>query len=267
MDFETERSIRLYVRNTETWRAIGWQGRTTLVMMLRAVDAAGCIEFDPADRDNSLAAATMLPRDVVAVGLAKLLKHGVVVELQPGRLNFPRFKAANPQSSLTESLLEGQRALLAEQKARSQARFERPPVDEAPPDVPKPPPPLAIAIQESYARRYASQRNGEVCTLQYSASVKLAEWCEKNALPFQCLPRALAERVLDGLFADARSAARLWPLNFAAHSPAQYAGPMAAAKPMLKAVPSKPVYAPGAISPRESIVAAAGANPDWVTAV
>jgi hypothetical protein len=78
MDWGSERYVRCYTRDTLTWSLIGWEGRTTLVMLLRKVDRAGCLDV-AGDLFDAVALVTDLPLEIVVrPGLTMLIKRDVV---------------------------------------------------------------------------------------------------------------------------------------------------------------------------------------------
>lgn len=77
MNFSDERYVRLYTRDTITWKAIGWEGRCLLPLLLRKVDRAGVLDMDDQDIEG-LAALVDIPADIAERGLAALLKRGVL---------------------------------------------------------------------------------------------------------------------------------------------------------------------------------------------
>ena len=93
MNWEDERYVRLYVRDTITWKLLGWQGRCLLPLLLRKVDRAGCVELDGAGEEG-IAALVDIPLEVVTPGLAKLIERSVV-EIRGDILVFPKYVAAH----------------------------------------------------------------------------------------------------------------------------------------------------------------------------
>lgn len=92
MRWEDERYVRLYTRDTATWKLLPWQGRALLPLLLRKADRLGLVDVE-GDRVEGVAALVDLPPEVVEPGLAGLLARGVVVEA-PGGLAFPRYTEA-----------------------------------------------------------------------------------------------------------------------------------------------------------------------------
>lgn len=96
MRWEDERYVRLYTRNTPSWRRLGWQGRYVLMALLREVDRAGVLDLgeeDPQEQLETLAGALEMPVEVAAVGLGALRKRGTV-ELRGSKLVLPNFLEA-----------------------------------------------------------------------------------------------------------------------------------------------------------------------------
>lgn len=92
MNFEDERYVRVYVRDTVTWKLMGWQARCLLPLLLRKVDRAGCVDLDGAGAEG-VAALVEIPLEVAEPGFKSLLARGVV-EVRGDTLIFPKFIAA-----------------------------------------------------------------------------------------------------------------------------------------------------------------------------
>src|SRR6187399_1128707 len=94
MNFEDESYVRLYTRDTASWRLLGWEGQTVLMHMLRdRFDRAGVFDCDGHKPSRAVTAVTGLPQEVVERGLASLLTEKVWIE-QDGRLVWPKFVSA-----------------------------------------------------------------------------------------------------------------------------------------------------------------------------
>ena len=79
MDYGNERWIRVYTRDTTTWKLIDWRARTVLLHLLRKVDRAGVLDVGE-DGIDGLAAVLELPiGEVVEPGLHQLVTRGTVV--------------------------------------------------------------------------------------------------------------------------------------------------------------------------------------------
>lgn len=95
MDFGNERYVRLYVRDTTTWKRLGFEGQTVLALMLRKADRAGVIDIDP-DIEPWEAAVIHIgaPEDFAKVGMTRCLERGCIVH-DGDRLVFPKYIEAN----------------------------------------------------------------------------------------------------------------------------------------------------------------------------
>lgn len=71
MDWDNERWVKLYTRDTVGWKLLSWQARTVVLHMLRKVDAAGVLDVGT-DGVYGLAAMLELPLEVVEPGIAQL---------------------------------------------------------------------------------------------------------------------------------------------------------------------------------------------------
>lgn len=89
MNWEDERYVRIYTRDTVTWKLMGWQARCLLPLLLRKVDRVGCLNLDGAGAEG-LAALVDIPVEVAEAGFNSLLSRGVA-EVRDGVLIFPHF--------------------------------------------------------------------------------------------------------------------------------------------------------------------------------
>lgn len=71
MDWSNERYVRVYTRDTTTWKLMDWRGRVVLSLLFRKVDRAGVLDVGH-DGVLGLAAVLELPLDLVEAGLAQL---------------------------------------------------------------------------------------------------------------------------------------------------------------------------------------------------
>lgn len=77
MNFEDEHYVRIYTRDTKTWKRWGWEARCVFMALWRKLDKAGVLE-DVEDPVDDVALMTELPVEVVAIGLPKLVESGTV---------------------------------------------------------------------------------------------------------------------------------------------------------------------------------------------
>lgn len=94
MDFANERYVRLYVRETTTFRLLSWKGQALMPQILRLVDRAGVLELAGENPiDALILALPKWPADVIGEGLTDLIQRKVV-ELVDDAIVWPRFVEA-----------------------------------------------------------------------------------------------------------------------------------------------------------------------------
>ena len=113
MDWQNERYVRLYIRDTGDMLAVGWQGRALFSELLRKVDRAGVI--DEADPDI-LSELLRIPIAVLGPALARL-EARKIVEIVDGKLVIPNFIEAQETRSS-----DRQRQAESRARRRDQAR-------------------------------------------------------------------------------------------------------------------------------------------------
>lgn len=72
MDWSNESYVRVYTRDTTTWKLMDWRARTVLLHLFRKVDRAGVLDVG-SDGVFGLAAVLELPLEVVEPGIAQLV--------------------------------------------------------------------------------------------------------------------------------------------------------------------------------------------------
>jgi hypothetical protein len=93
LDFSNERYVRVYTRDTTTWKLCDWRARTVLLHLLRKVDRSGVLDVGE-DGVAGLAAVLELPlEEIVEPGIAQLVKRGTV-EQTAGAYVLPNFLEA-----------------------------------------------------------------------------------------------------------------------------------------------------------------------------
>lgn len=90
MDWADEHYVKLFTRDTVTWRSWPWQARALLPLLMRKVDAAGFFDVGTRDPARSVAIMVELPIEVVTPGLEALLADGTA-EMVGGKLLLPKF--------------------------------------------------------------------------------------------------------------------------------------------------------------------------------
>lgn len=73
MDWSNERYVRVYTRDTTTWKLLDWQARTVLLHLFRKVDRAGVLEVGD-DGVMGLAAMLELPIEFVEHAMPQLTR-------------------------------------------------------------------------------------------------------------------------------------------------------------------------------------------------
>lgn len=94
LDFANESYVRLYVRNTLTWKKLGWEGRCVFPQALRVADRAGIIGIGPDDPAEALAELIDGPIEFVRVAVERMLALDVMRHVG-NELVFPRYIEAN----------------------------------------------------------------------------------------------------------------------------------------------------------------------------
>lgn len=89
MDWPNERYVRVYTRDTTTWKLLSWQARTVLLMLFRKADRSGVLEVGD-DGVEGLAAVIELPMEVAGAGISELVKRGTV-ERRSDSFVLPKF--------------------------------------------------------------------------------------------------------------------------------------------------------------------------------
>jgi hypothetical protein len=77
LNFEDEHYVRVYTRDTKTWLRWGWEGQTVFMFVMRKLDKSGVLD-DIEEPVADVALMTGLPREVVAVGLPRILESGAL---------------------------------------------------------------------------------------------------------------------------------------------------------------------------------------------
>lgn len=127
MDWANERYVRLYVRDTLTWKLIGHEGRCTLLLLLRKLDRAGVFDIGESDPVDAVAAIIESPAEFTRIGLGRLLKRGVV-ELGTGQIVMPNYldaqeaEQSGPQRNREWRARRRDKARLDQRDATSRSR-------------------------------------------------------------------------------------------------------------------------------------------------
>lgn len=90
MDWSNERYVRLYIRDTTTWKRLGWDGQNMLMQLLRKVDRSGMLDLDGLEAWEAAMLHTGAPEEAARAGIAAMLRVGAI-ELLGTSLVFPNF--------------------------------------------------------------------------------------------------------------------------------------------------------------------------------
>lgn len=77
MNWDDERYVRLYTRQTPTWLMMAWQGRAVFPLLLKAADRAGVIDLGD-EGLVGLSALIGIPLEVVTPGIETLRAKGTI---------------------------------------------------------------------------------------------------------------------------------------------------------------------------------------------
>jgi hypothetical protein len=93
VDWGNERYVRLYIRDTTTWKILGWDGQCMLMQLLRKVDRCGFLSLDGLEPWEGAALHTGASEEVARRGVEVLLRK-CVLEHRGQSLVFPNYLAA-----------------------------------------------------------------------------------------------------------------------------------------------------------------------------
>lgn len=110
MNWEDERYVRLYVRDTVTWKLMGWQARCLLPLLLRKVDRVGVLDLGGSGAEG-VAVLVDIPLEIAEAGFNALLARGVI-ETKDGSLIIPHF-------------LEAQESKQSDKQRQAESRLRR----------------------------------------------------------------------------------------------------------------------------------------------
>jgi hypothetical protein len=77
MDWSNERYVRVYTRDTVTWKLWSWESRALWLFLLRKVDRAGVLDLDGSG-SRGVAAIVEMPLEMVEIGLDGLIASRAV---------------------------------------------------------------------------------------------------------------------------------------------------------------------------------------------
>ena len=103
MLFEDEHYVRIYPKLTPTTKRIGWEGRVVLHEVFLQLDRSGILPLSGETAVEAISLVTELPSELVAVGLARCLLKGCLIQVTTpdgtGALFAPKFMEAQEAKS------------------------------------------------------------------------------------------------------------------------------------------------------------------------
>ena len=260
MDWSNETYVRLYVRNTTTWRRLGFEGQTMLMHLLRVVDRAGVLDIEDMAPAEAAALHTGAPEDFAERGVTRLLELRTIRH-ETRRLVFPNFieaqeakksdkqrqresreKRNRDQSSqivtdchdngsgVTVGHTESQPVTLssaqlssAQQSAAQEpsARDELEPIPIRKPA--RPLEPLEERVRVDFEKRFVSTAGTFPNQRKVAAmSVDLAAWIARVAEHRKMAEVDVLARLLDGFFASENASEAGYPPGFLQSNPTEY---------------------------------------------
>jgi hypothetical protein len=93
VDWQRERYVRVYCRDTATWQRLGFAGQCVLMQLLRVLDNDGHVDLGGSEPWHFAADLFGAPESIAQEGMAALLQLGVV-ECRGGGLVVPNFHQA-----------------------------------------------------------------------------------------------------------------------------------------------------------------------------
>jgi hypothetical protein len=127
VDWENERYVRVYTRDTPEWLGLGWEARALFGELMRKVDRSGFLKLG---RRGVAALGKFLdmPQDVVERALSILVDDGCVAVTEE-RIHLPNFQAAQEARKSVAERKREQRAREAKAKADVKAEAESAPAE------------------------------------------------------------------------------------------------------------------------------------------
>lgn len=90
MDWSNERYVRLYTRDTTTWKRLGWDGQCVLMHLLRKLDRSGTLDLSGLEAWEAVMLHIGATEDVAKRGVEAILRTETAVATA-GKLIFPSF--------------------------------------------------------------------------------------------------------------------------------------------------------------------------------
>ncbi len=97
MDFSNEHYVRIYTRDTTTWKLLGFAGQTVFMHVARKLDAAGVLDTEGLEPWEAVVLHCGVPEELAREGVAKCLRYGVLTDAE-NALVAPRYVDAQRSS-------------------------------------------------------------------------------------------------------------------------------------------------------------------------
>lgn len=117
MDWPNERYVRLYVRDTTTWKRLRFEGQSTFALLLRKFDRAGILEIGDMEPWEVAVVHAEVPEQVARAGMEALLRLGVY-EVANGALICTNFLEAQ-EASMSPAMRQKEHRLRRRDEVRS----------------------------------------------------------------------------------------------------------------------------------------------------
>lgn len=153
MDWSDESYVKLYTRDTVTWRSWPWQARAVWPSLMRKLDGAGLMPAGRLDMTRAVAVMIEMPVEVVEVALDALLADGTI-ETVAGGLLAPKFLEA-------QEARKNDRLRAAEYRGRARA-IAKATESQHPPVTPRHTPSLDVTERHSPAPPRPAQPNKSI---------------------------------------------------------------------------------------------------------
>lgn len=141
MNWSDEKYVKLYTRDTLTWRAWPWQARCVWPLITRKLDGAGLIETGTMEPALAISMQIDVPVEVVRPGLAAIMESGTL-EVVSGGLLAPKYVEAQEARKTEAQKKRDQRERHRDQRRAAQVdEIRKEPVPTASPVVTECPPP------------------------------------------------------------------------------------------------------------------------------
>jgi hypothetical protein len=178
MDWSNESYVRVYTRDTTTWRRLGWDGQNVLMHVIRKADRSGVLDCEDIEPWEVVMLHCGAPEEAAKRGVEACLRLGVIVHT--GRaLVLPNFEAA--QTATKSDKLRAkesresrrQKELSASQNVTAASRDATPDSH----DVTPPSPPVTSGHAESQP---VTPRHSVLCCAVHGFAMPCSACCARE---------------------------------------------------------------------------------------